>query len=103
MQEALRVFPADSVPVDRADFVRRARPSSLRNAEALLRGLSLTIRGLHKSFGDNEVLRGIDLHVPAGQFVAIVGRSGSGQSTLLRLLLGLDQPTDGEFWFGRDA
>jgi sulfonate transport system ATP-binding protein len=66
-------------------------------------GLPLTIRGLRKSFGDHEVLRGIDLHVPAGQFVAIVGRSGCGKSTLLRLLLGLDRPTEGEFWFGQTA
>ncbi len=103
MQEALRVFPADSVPVDRADFVRRARPSSRRNAEALLRGLSLTIRGLHKSFGDNEVLRGIDLHVPAGQFVAIVGRSGCGKSTLLRLIAGLETVTAGTIGFGEET
>ena len=47
-----------------------------RGLEASSRGLSLTIRGLRKSFGDNEVLRGIDLHIPAGQSVAIVGRSG---------------------------
>src|SRR5438552_18651945 len=102
MQEALRVLPADSVPVDRADFVRRARPSSRRNAEALLRGLSLTIRGLHKSFGDNEVLRGIDLHIPAGQFVAIVGRSGCGKSTLLRLIAGLEQATAGSISVGEE-
>ena len=59
----------------------------------VLRGLSLTIRGLRKSFGDNEVLRGIDLHIPAGQFVAIVGRSGCGKSTLLRLIAGLETIT----------
>jgi sulfonate transport system ATP-binding protein len=51
-------------------------------------------------FGENRVLRGINLHVRPGQFVAIVGRSGCGKSTLLRLLLGLDQASAGQFWFG---
>jgi sulfonate transport system ATP-binding protein len=102
MQEALRVLPAEAVPADRTDFVRRARLSR-RDAEALSRGLSLTIRGLHKSFGDNEVLRGIDLHVPAGQFVAIVGRSGCGKSTLLRLIAGLETLTAGTIGFGEET
>jgi len=64
------------------------------------RGLSLTIRGLRKSFGANEVLRGINLHIPAGQFVAIVGQSGCGKSTLLRLIAGLEKPTAGSISFG---
>jgi sulfonate transport system ATP-binding protein len=63
-------------------------------------GLSLTIRGLVKSFGPREVLKSLNLHIPAGQFVAIVGKSGCGKSTLLRLLVGLEQSTDGEFWYG---
>lgn len=64
------------------------------------RGLDLTVQGLRKSFGANEVLRGIDLKVAAGEFVTIVGRSGCGKSTLLRLLVDLDKPSAGEFWFG---
>jgi sulfonate transport system ATP-binding protein len=102
MQEALRFLPADAESVDRPDFVRQARLLR-READALLRGLSLTIRGLRKSFGDNEVLRGIDLHIPAGQFVAIVGRSGCGKSTLLRLIAGLETATAGTVSFGEEA
>jgi sulfonate transport system ATP-binding protein len=66
-------------------------------------GLPINIRWLGKSFGAKEVLRGIDLYVRSGQFVAVVGRSGCGKSTLLRLLLGLDRPTDGRLWFGERA
>jgi sulfonate transport system ATP-binding protein len=58
-------------------------------------GVALALRGVRKRFGDNEVLRGIDLDIPAGQFVAIVGKSGCGKSTLLRLIAGLDTPSDG--------
>ena len=49
------------------------------------------------------MLRGIDLHIPVGQFVAIVGRSGCGKSTLLRLIAGLDTPNAGSISFGEDA
>ncbi len=63
-------------------------------------GLSITVENLHKSFGEHEVLRGIDLKIEPGQFVTIVGRSGCGKSTLLRLLVGLEKPTSGTFWFG---
>lgn len=63
---------------------------------SLNRGTSLSLRGLRKDFGERRVLADIDLQVPAGQFVAVVGRSGCGKSTLLRLLAGLDQPSGGE-------
>src|SRR6266545_2895694 len=102
MQEALRFLSPGAEPVDRASFVEQARLLR-RSPEAQARGLSLTIRGLRKSFGDNEVLRGIDLHIPAGQSVAIVGRSGCGKSTLLRLIAGLDTATAGSIDFGEEA
>jgi polar amino acid transport system ATP-binding protein len=53
------------------------------------------IRGLHKSFGEREVLRGIDLRVDAGDVVCVIGPSGSGKSTLLRCTNLLEQPTAG--------
>lgn len=51
--------------------------------------------GIHKSFGDIEVLKGVDLKVREGEVVAIIGRSGSGKSTLLRILNGLETFDDG--------
>jgi polar amino acid transport system ATP-binding protein len=56
---------------------------------------ALTVRGLRKDFGDNQVLRGIDLDVYEGEAVVVIGGSGSGKSTLLRCLNLLEQATDG--------
>lgn len=66
------------------------------------RGVALSLGGLHKSFGERRVLEAIDLQIPAGQFVAVVGRSGCGKSTLLRLLAGLDQASGGSLLAGRE-
>src|ERR1700748_1824716 len=99
MQEALRFLTPGAEPVDLPDYIEQARLA--RGApQSAARGLPLTIRGLRKSFGSNEVLRGIDLHIPAGQFVAIVGRSGCGKSTLLRLIAGLERLGCGSIGFG---
>jgi sulfonate transport system ATP-binding protein len=68
--------------------------------EAPPAGVALRVRGLTKSFGALQVLRGVDLDIPAGQFVAIVGRSGCGKSTLLRILAGLDEPDAGSVDLG---
>ncbi|WP_372984959.1 amino acid ABC transporter ATP-binding protein [Microbacterium sp.] len=55
----------------------------------------IEVRDLHKSFGDNHVLKGIDLTVEDGEVVAVIGPSGSGKSTLLRCLNKLEEPTSG--------
>lgn len=59
----------------------------------------INIKNLHKTFGKNEVLKGIDLDVKAGEVVVIIGPSGSGKSTFLRCLNLLEQPTDGTIEF----
>ncbi|MGG6295080.1 ABC transporter ATP-binding protein [Leptolyngbya sp. AN02str] len=61
-------------------------------------GAHLQIRNLYKSYGNSGVLKGIDLDILPGEFVAVVGKSGCGKSTLLRLLSGLDIPTRGEIY-----
>src|SRR5688500_1946416 len=67
------------------------------------RGAGIRLTGVEKAFGAVPVLRGIDLEVPAGQFLAIVGKSGCGKSTLLRLRVGLDEATGGSIAFVDDA
>jgi polar amino acid transport system ATP-binding protein len=59
----------------------------------------IRLRGLRKSFGSTEVLRGIDLEMAPGEVVGVIGRSGSGKSTLLRCLNFLEIPDEGEIWF----
>ena len=58
----------------------------------------ITVKNLHKSFGDNEVLRGIDYTVHDGEKIVVIGPSGSGKSTFLRCLNLLEIPTSGEIW-----
>jgi multiple sugar transport system ATP-binding protein len=58
---------------------------------------SLTLRGITKRYGTVEVIHGVDLDVPSGEFVVFVGPSGCGKSTLLRMIAGLEAITGGEF------
>src|ERR687897_3641501 len=55
----------------------------------------VSLRGLRKVFGENEVLKGVDLDIADGEVVVIFGRSGSGKSTLLRCIIFLEEPTAG--------
>jgi len=61
-------------------------------------GRAIEIRALHKYFGKNEVLKGIDFHVDQGQVVCVIGPSGSGKSTLLRCVNRLEEPTSGQIF-----
>jgi sulfonate transport system ATP-binding protein len=58
-------------------------------------GIGVELDALGKSFGDRQVLRGLSLSIAPGEFLTIVGRSGCGKSTILRLLGGLEEPSTG--------
>ncbi|ELY2650727.1 aliphatic sulfonates ABC transporter ATP-binding protein [Cronobacter sakazakii] len=66
----------------------------------LNQGTPLLLEGVTKRYGVKTILNALDLHIPAGQFVAVVGRSGGGKSTLLRLLAGLETPDGSELRAG---
>ena len=55
----------------------------------------ITLNDVHKSFGDNHVLRGVSLHVPKGQSMVIIGGSGTGKSVTIKSVLGLVEPDSG--------
>jgi putative ABC transport system ATP-binding protein len=69
----------------------------MEQAELAIRAVALT-RTFEVGETIVEALRGVNIEVPKGQFVALVGSSGSGKSTFLNLVGGLDRPTDGELW-----
>ena len=59
----------------------------------------IRVNNLHKSFGKNDVLKGIDEHIKKGEVVVVIGPSGSGKSTFLRCLNLLEEPTSGKIIF----
>lgn len=58
--------------------------------------IQLVVKNLHKSFGDLAVLRGVNLEVNQGELLSVIGTSGGGKTTLLRLIAGFETPTSGE-------
>lgn len=78
--------------------------ASTSELEESLRTAPLRCQGLRKSFGANEVLCGVDLTIPPGSVVGLVGTNGSGKSTLIKCLLGLLKPAGGQATlFGEDS
>ena len=74
---------------------RGSASGSTAAASAAARGLAVSVTGVGRVFGDREVLRSVDLDLRPGEFVALLGRSGSGKSTFLRALAGLDRGATG--------
>jgi|HubBroStandDraft_6_1064221.scaffolds.fasta_scaffold247486_2 phospholipid/cholesterol/gamma-HCH transport system ATP-binding protein len=70
----------------------KARPDNAKQASS---GPAMVVKGLHKSYGEQKVLNGLELNVGSGQTVAVLGRSGTGKSVLLRLIVGLQKPDAG--------
>jgi sulfonate transport system ATP-binding protein len=70
------------------------------NTARLNQGTPLLLNSVTKRYGNKTILDELELHIPAGQFVAVVGRSGGGKSTLLRLLAGLENPNGGSLIAG---
>ena len=59
----------------------------------------MKVENIHKSFGKNQVLKGVDLKIPEAQVTAVLGPNGSGKTTILKILLGLVKPDKGSlFW-----
>ena len=73
----------------------KTAPTDVQSADDVI----ISVRDLHKSFGKNEVLKGIDLDVKRGEVITIIGPSGGGKSTLLRCLNRLEEPTSGTVSF----
>ncbi len=68
----------------------------MKSAMSAVPAYAVEFAGIDKRFGDVSVLAGLDLQVTPGEKVAIIGRSGSGKTTILRLLMGLERPTAGQ-------
>jgi phospholipid/cholesterol/gamma-HCH transport system ATP-binding protein len=60
--------------------------------------MDIKIKNLHKSFGSHKVLQGIDLNIKSGRSMVILGGSGSGKSVLIKNIVGLIKPEEGEIW-----
>jgi len=61
---------------------------------------TVKLKQVRKSFGNTEVVHGVDVFIDNAEFVVLVGPSGCGKSTLLRMIAGLEEITDGEIYIG---
>ena len=80
--------------MDTGRLTRRIRQNQSRLSQGKSQ-MAVSIRDLHKRYGDTEVLKGIDMEVKPGEVISIIGPSGAGKSTLLRCINALEMPTSG--------
>ena len=73
-------------------------PAIPPSEEGRTAGSLLEVRAVAKRFGAHEVLKRISLNIGAGEFITLLGESGSGKTTMLRLIAGFEQPSSGEIW-----
>jgi phospholipid/cholesterol/gamma-HCH transport system ATP-binding protein len=90
MSDAMTV---DAPPAIATDSSLNAHQSTLNSSSPMI-----AVRGLKKVIGLQEILRGVDMSVASGETLVIIGRSGGGKSVLLKNLIGLMQPNEGEIW-----
>ncbi|HUB60263.1 MAG TPA: ATP-binding cassette domain-containing protein [Puia sp.] len=89
---------------EQAESIRRAEEELQKELAKQGAEPVVNIRGLRKAFGEHEVLRGVDLHVNKGENLVILGKSGTGKSVLIKCLVGLEWPDEGEICvFGKDV
>ena len=60
----------------------------------------LRLENVSKSFGETQALKNVELNVSSGEFIVLLGPSGAGKTTTLRLIAGLEQPDTGKVWIG---
>ncbi|SHE33340.1 sulfonate transport system ATP-binding protein [Lampropedia hyalina DSM 16112] len=84
-----------------ATELRRELKSIVGAVQPTDAALSVRVRGLVRRFGEREVIKGLDLDIAKGEFVALLGASGCGKSTLLRILADLDHDIEGEVFVAR--
>lgn len=88
---------------DRLPLLDAAAPASARETTEQCRGSPIAVTGVSKRFGARNVLRPLNIEIPARQFVAVIGRSGCGKTTLLRLIAGLETPSSGTVSVGGET